>query len=118
MNALWQPSSNFTRGSNLFHFARFLEKEYDLKFADYASMWDWSVTDVDAFWKAIWKYYDIQHDGEAITAYSTSAEMLGTKWFEGTKVNYTEHVFKAKTKYSPAIIFQSEHLPLQEISWA
>jgi acetoacetyl-CoA synthetase len=124
MNSLWQPSSNFTRGSNLFHFARFLEKEFDLKFDDYASMWDWSVTDVDAFWKAIWKYYDIQHDGSFSHSHSSSvcgrtgSDMLSTKWFEGTKVNYTEHVFKAKTKYSPAIIFQSEHLPLQEISWA
>lgn len=118
MTPLWQPSSNFTRGSNLFHFARFLEKEYDLKFDDYSSMWNWSVTEVDAFWKAIWKYYDIQHDGAFTSAFTASSEMLGTKWFEGTKVNYAEHVLRSKTKYSPAIVFQSEHLLLQEISWA
>ncbi len=117
MNALWQPSEKFTRSSNLYHFALFVEKEFDLKFTDYASIWNWSVSDIDTFWKAVWKYYDIQHDGGFETVRSKTDGIIGTKWFEGTQVNYAEHVLRNKTKYSPALIFQSEFLPAKEISW-
>ena len=40
-----------------------------------------------------------------------------TKWFQGSELNYVEHVFRRKTPDHPALLFQSEITPLTEISW-
>jgi len=117
MSALWQPSQQFTQSSNLYHFARFLEKEKSIVLNEYSSLWNWSVNDISAFWESIWKYYQIQADGQYSQVVSTNEGMIGTKWFEGTKVNYAEHIFRNKNNDFPALIFQSEHIPLKEISW-
>jgi acetoacetyl-CoA synthetase len=40
-----------------------------------------------------------------------------TKWFEGSTLNYAEHIFRNATNRHPAILFQSERQPLTAISW-
>ena len=44
--------------------------------------------------------------------------MPEVEWFRGSTLNFAEHVFRAKTDAHPAILYQSEQHPLQEMSWA
>ncbi len=39
------------------------------------------------------------------------------RWFGGIQLNYAEHIFRKATRERPAIIFQREGGPLQEVSW-
>ena len=117
MTPLWKASKQFTESSNLYHFASYLKREKGLTFDDYHSLWQWSVNHVDSFWESIWNYYSVMAEGKYSKVLSFEKEMIGTKWFEGTRVNYAEHIFRNKNKDFPAIIFQSEHIPLKEISW-
>ena len=41
-------------------FQRWLERERGLRFDDYDSLWRWSVTDLDAFWQAIWDHFGVE----------------------------------------------------------
>ena len=39
---------------------RWLERERGRRFDDYASLWRWSVEDLEGFWSALWEYFGIR----------------------------------------------------------
>ncbi len=113
---LWKPSAELVERSRLTEFMRWLERERGLSFDDYAELWQWSVDDLDAFWGAIWDFFEVQADGERGTVLG-SRKMPGAKWFPGTQLNYAEHVFAGKDDGETAILHASELRELDELSW-
>jgi acetoacetyl-CoA synthetase len=90
---LWRPPADVRETSRIGHYLSWLERERGLTFADYAALWDWSVTDLEAFWQSIWDYFAvIAHDPP--TAVLPDATMPGAAWFPGATVNYAEHVLR------------------------
>ncbi|HEY8934598.1 MAG TPA: acetoacetate--CoA ligase, partial [Cyclobacteriaceae bacterium] len=87
-----------------------------LSFNGYQELWRWSVNNTSDFWKSIWEYFNILYDGE-IKSILTGDQMPFIHWFEGTRLNYAEHIFRKSTDVQPAIIHQSEDGKLIEISW-
>src|SRR6187402_1585166 len=64
-----------------------LRQHGGLEFTDYDALWQWSVTDLPAFWQSIWDYYDLQSP----TLHSSvlaERRMPGARWFEGAQFNY------------------------------
>ena len=57
---LWTPGPDRVAKSNLTRFMQWLARERQLKFANYAELWNWSVTDLDGFWSAVWDYSDVK----------------------------------------------------------
>ncbi|MDQ3284539.1 MAG: acetoacetate--CoA ligase [Actinomycetota bacterium] len=115
---LWEPSEEFKENANITRYMEWLEREKDLHFDDYGELWEWSVNELEEFWASIWEYFDVQ----ASRPYERvlgSHEMPGTKWFEGTELNYAEHVFRNADDRldEPAIMQQSELRPLSEVTW-
>lgn len=98
-------------------FMRWLEAERGLgPFADYESLWRWSVADLDGFWRAIWDYFEVAADGDP-TPVLGSREMPGAEWFPNASVNYAEQAFRGKDPAQTAILHASELRELQSISW-
>jgi len=90
---LWQPPADVRETSRIGHYLSWLERERGLTFAGYAALWDWSVTDLTAFWQSIWDYFEvIAHDPP--TAVLPDPAMPGAAWFPGATVNYAEHVLR------------------------
>lgn len=115
---LWTPSSTYIEQSNLKKYESWLGIQKNLSFKDYQALWQWSVDNVVEFWESVYQFFQIQSS----TPYQsvmrrTTNEMIGTKWFEGTTLNYAEHIFRHKTTERPALIFQSENQTLTEVSW-
>jgi acetoacetyl-CoA synthetase len=72
-------------------YLRFLEDKRSLGFPDYRSLWEWSVTDLEAFWSSVWDFFGVR----ATTPYDevlTGRAMPGTRWFPGATLNYAEHL--------------------------
>jgi acetoacetyl-CoA synthetase len=113
---LWEPLAERVERSRLREFMRWLAAERGLDFATYDELWQWSVDDLEAFWSAIWDFFEVQADGEAERALS-SREMPGAEWFAGTSLNYAEHVFAGKDDAHTAILHASELRELGELSW-
>ena len=113
---LWQPSATFIANSNLTKYQRWLEEHRGLTFKNYADLWQWSVTDIGAFWESMWDYFEVILHTPYTQVYSGD-EMPGTQWFEGATLNYAQHIFLQKSADRPALIFQSERQPALEISW-
>ena len=114
---LWTPSDEFKRKSNLSHYNHWLEKEYGLQFPDYASLWKWSVEHPADFWESISSFFKVIHH-EPYREVMSAHGMPYTKWFEGSKLNYAEHIFRNRVSSHPAIVFCSEKQPLVTISWS
>jgi len=113
---LWSPSEEFYKDTNLAHFIDWLKVEKNLSFENYSALWIWSTENLPAFWESIWQYFKIFYDGQ-YEKVLTGNEMPFYKWFEGTSLNYAEHIFRNSTDKYPAIIYKSETSGIQEISW-
>lgn len=114
---LWRPSDASVERAHLTHYRLWLQKEKGLSFADYQALWAWSVEAPAAFWESIWQYFQITSQTPYIEVLSDDP-MPDARWFEGSELNYAEHIFKSYNETHPALIFQSERHPLTEISWA
>lgn len=109
----WTPSSEWIKQSNLTHYLQWLEKNDGIP-ADYTTAWQWSTTQPAEFWASLLRYFELDWTYTEVM----QGEMPRTRWFEGAMLNYAEEIFRRADERFPAILFQSEHLPLQEITWA
>lgn len=113
---LWQPSAELQATSTMRAYMHWLAQTRGLTFADYHQLWEWSVTEVEAFWESLWQFYHIQAS-QPYTQVLTSHTMPGAHWFVGARLNFAEHVFRHASSDHPAILFQSEREPLRAITW-
>ncbi len=115
--ALWHPSAELIERSRLSEYMRWLAAARGKRFSDYEELWRWSVEDLEGFWSSIWDYFEVRADGQP-TAVLSSHEMPGARWFEGTRLNYAEHVFADKDDAEVAILHASELRELEQLTWA
>jgi acetoacetyl-CoA synthetase len=113
---LWEPSREFKESTNITRYLKWLKEKKDLAFDDYHALWEWSTTDIEDFWESIWEFFEIK-SSQPYSEVLSQRKMPGARWFSGSELNYTEHVFRNMSKSRPALIFQSEIQPLMEVSW-
>jgi acetoacetyl-CoA synthetase len=99
-------------------FERFLRDTRGFEFEDYNAMWDWSVTDLDAFWATIWEFFGIRAS-VPYTEILSDRTMPGTKWCAGAMLNYTDQILKHAEGREDvvAIISQSETSDRKALTW-
>ncbi len=117
LKPLWTPTKHRIENSQMHKFMQWLSREHDLNFTDYESLWQWSVDDIDSFWKSLWEFYDVK----SYTPYSRVLDersMPHAEWFPGATLNFVDQIFRHASPDNPAIRFASENSPLQELSWA
>ena len=115
---LWTPTAERAGQSTMAQFERFLAATRDLTFDDYDALWEWSVTDLEGFWAAIWDFFDVQASRRYDRILGERA-MLGAEWCPGAMLNYTDQILKNAQgrEDQPAIISQSETRGRIELSW-
>jgi acetoacetyl-CoA synthetase len=121
---LWRPPADVLEKSRIGDYVRWLREERSLDFiargpdgaadpaATYHALWQWSVTDLTAFWRSIWDYF-------GVTAYTPPSETLptaampGARWFPGATLNYAEHVLRMPglADTDPVVIGHSQSRP-------
>ena len=95
-------------------YQRWLRDKCSLKFDSYDALWQWSTTDLDAFWQSIWDYFDLRSSTPytAVCDRSASDRMIDVTWFTGATFNYAQQVFRhveaAESAGFPAIISHNE----------
>ncbi len=114
---LWQPSQAQIDGSRLLAYTRWLERERGLRFGSYAELWQWSVTELEAFWASLWEFFEVQAS-RPYEAVCPHRAMPGTRWFPGARLNYAEHIFAGERPDAVALVHSSELRPLRETTWA
>ncbi|MDR3667942.1 MAG: acetoacetate--CoA ligase [Ignavibacteriaceae bacterium] len=106
---LWIPTEERKKSSNLIAFMRYAEQISGKSFPDYDALYQWSITDIEEFWKSIWVVSGIIHS-RSFTSVVSGKSMFGTKWFEGAKLNFAENLLKYRDNHT-AIISSRENYP-------
>jgi acetoacetyl-CoA synthetase len=114
---MWQPSATRQAASGLADYMRCLEKDRGMEFADYQSLWAWSVNELNSFWESVWDYFEVGDRSEVPYALGRRT-MPGAEWFPGARLNYAEQVFRQARTDQPAIVYYSEAAGGGEVSWA
>jgi acetoacetyl-CoA synthetase len=116
---LWTPPFDARSSTRLGQFLTFCESRSGLRFADYDSLWEWSIGDgLEACWAAIWEFFDVS----ASRPYDRIIDrrvMPGAHWFEGARLNYAEHVLGEGESRADeiAIVAVSQSRPRSQLTW-
>ncbi len=86
------------------------------EFADYAELWDWSVTEVEEFWAAIWEYGSVRAS-RSYEQVLDSRRMPGARWFAGAELNYAENMLADRDSNKVAVLHASELRELDSLTW-
>ncbi|MCG8467265.1 MAG: acetoacetate--CoA ligase [Gemmatimonadetes bacterium] len=80
------------------------------------ALWRWSVRDLDAFWSALWDFFDIIGDkGERIVV---EPDLLpGARWFPDARLNYAENLLRRRDD-GLALMFRGEDRVRRDVTWA
>ena len=113
---LWTPSPERVASTRLTAFTRFAEKRSGRRFPDYAALWEWSTTDLDGFWQAVWDFFDVR-SSTPHTAVLAERAMPGARWFPGARLNFAEHILRNERPDAPALLYAGEGTDLQELGW-
>jgi len=117
LKPLWTPTQERIKNSQMHNFMQWLSQEQDLHFSDYESLWKWSVSDIESFWEAVWKFYEVK----SYTPYDSvlsNQTMPGAEWFPGATLNFVDQIFRHANSEMPAIRFASETASIKNLSWA
>ncbi len=107
---LWTASN---KNNNIKTFTSSLKK--NLKFSSYCDLHKWSVEYKDDFWREIWKFTKIIGEIKG-KVYLHNKEFIKCKFFENSKINYSENCL-SKDDNTNAIIFYSENNLRKSFSW-
>src|SRR3954447_13338609 len=114
---LWTPSPEKVERTQLTAFSRFAEERTGRTFDDYNALWQWSTTELEEFWQAVWDFFDVRSSA-AHTAVLESRTMPGARWFPGARLNFAEHVLARERPGKVALLYTAEGGPLHELQWS
>jgi acetoacetyl-CoA synthetase len=118
MRPQWEPTPDDVESARITDFARVAAARTGRDLPDYPSLWRWSVTEPDEFWRILWDYFDVvEHSGAGARRALASTEMPGAQWFPGVRINYVDQVFRHADIGRPAILAVHEDEPDVEIGW-
>ncbi|MCJ7724806.1 MAG: acetoacetate--CoA ligase, partial [Acidimicrobiia bacterium] len=95
----------------LWRFMQALPQHFDT----YEDLWSWSVTDLGAFWQAVWDHTGVIASQKADVPIGRRA-MPGTEWFPGARLNFAENLLR-RCDDTPAIIATAEGKETRTITW-
>ncbi|WGI23208.1 acetoacetate--CoA ligase [Amylibacter sp. IMCC11727] len=115
---VWQPSAERAAQSRMAAYIDWLAQNRDLTFADYPALWDWSVTEIEAFWETICQFFDIPMS-KPYTSVLKKRVMPGADWFDGAALNYIDAISRYAVAHPQdiALISQSETFGRSELTW-
>ena len=123
---LWEPTPQDRERAEMTRFMRWAGERHGRTFADYAELWDWSVSEIEEFWAAIWEYCGVRAsrpyervlaDRGSQGSPIGSTQMPGAHWFEGAELNYAENMLADRDPDAPAVLHASELRELGTLTW-
>ena len=104
---LWRPDPARVEQSRMAEFRRWLAAERGVEVADYQALWEWSTTDLEAFWGALTEFLNVRFHTPYDRVLGSTA-MPGAEWFPGATLNYAEHALSVGADDDLAVIFERE----------
>ena len=113
---MWQPSEDRKRAANLWAFMRQVEADHGLTLDDYHALWTWSVTEIESFWLAVWKFCGVIADGPGARVLVDGDKMPGATFFPDARLNFAENLLRRQDD-GTAMIFWGEDQVKRTVTW-
>jgi acetoacetyl-CoA synthetase len=116
---LWEPDAKTIKNARITRYMAWLDRNHDLKFNDYETLWKWSVSEPAAFWSTIWDYFEVLGDRTGAVVL-TGGTMPDVRWFDGATLNYARNALRTAwtDPDRTAIIFCNERAVARRLSYS
>ncbi len=104
---LWEPSPQAVAAARITAFRQRMEERSGRPLPDYDALWSWSVSDLPAFWAAVWDESGILHETPYQRVVDDPDRLPGARWFEGAQLNFARNLLR-RDDDATAIVFRSE----------
>ena len=91
---LWTPSPERVRDATMTRFMRAIEERHGVEIADYAALHQWSIDNVEDFWRAMWSFCGVVGDGPGERTVVDRDAMPGARYFPDAKICFAENLLK------------------------
>jgi acetoacetyl-CoA synthetase len=113
--ALWTPSLYRVNNSNIHTFLIFLRDNNILDANSYNQLYEWSINNIEEFWKAIWDYSGIIHS-KSYNKVLIDRGIKDSEWFTGAKLNFAQNLLRYDDEKIALISYRENH-PSIKISY-
>jgi acetoacetyl-CoA synthetase len=114
---LWQPTQETIANANLSAFMRLANERFGLAYADYDSLWRWSIERRDQFWQALWDFCGVIASRTSARVVVDADAMPGARWFPQARLNFAENLLRRQDD-TVALIFRGEDRVESRVTFA
>jgi len=114
---LWQPSPARAAATHMARFTQIVSQQLDPSVRDWESLYQFSIDQPEAFWKAIWEFGSVVAETRGERFVEDWPAMPGTRFFPDARLNFAENLLKHRDD-RPAIVHAGEDGVHGEISHA
>ncbi len=104
---LWRPAAEHVTSTNMAAFMASLPARGGPDVSDYAALYDWSVTEIEPFWDAVWDYCGVIAEGPREPVLVDGAKMPGATFYPDVRLNFAENLLRRRDDHD-AIVFWGE----------
>ena len=104
---VWSPAPNAIDVSQMGSFMRFINKRHGKSFADYPSLYAWSIHNVVDFWKSLSDWSGVSYVKPPGCILRLGKRMQDSRWFQGATLNFAQNLLSRKDTHT-AISFTAE----------
>ena len=113
---LWTPTQDQVNTSQMEAFRNQVNSRFNINLKDYFDLYDWSISNISDFWKAVWGFMALEFSGDYTQVVDDDSKMPGAQWFEGVKMNFAENLLRIRSE-KPAIHFKGEGQAARTLSY-
>ena len=114
---LWQPSEERITNTNMYRFMHFINEKFNQSFAEYDSLYEWSIENIPDFWASMWEFAEIKASKPYDQIIDNVMKMPGARWFSGARLNFAENLLRYRDDHV-ALIFKGEDHDTIRITYA
>ena len=96
---------------------REVRERHGVAIRDYPALYDWSVTDTEQFWLALWSFCGVIAETRGGVVLADKNKMPGARWFPEARLNFAENLLRRRDP-ATAIVFWGEDRIKSRISYA
>jgi acetoacetyl-CoA synthetase len=100
---LWSPRPDARQTTRVGHYLDWLADERGLHFDTYDQLWQWSVADLDGFWRSVWDYTGVR-SATPFGAALAGSRMPGARWFAGASLSWAEQALRLSRREPDEVV--------------
>jgi len=101
----------------MYLFMQQVNLRHGTSFADYDALYQWSVTELEAFWAEVWEFTGVRASAGYTTVVDDPTRMPDATWFAGSRLNFAENLLRFRDNRT-AIIFRGEDRIRRTLTYA